>query len=415
MLDSIQEITSTIRQNKLRTALTGFSIAWGIFMLILLLGAGNGLRNGVTANFTNQAKNMVSVWPGWTSMPYDGLPSDRRVKFSADDYYFVRDKVPGVTHISGRIYRTLTTSYKEEYSEQQTQGVHHDAAYLNNIVMKEGDGRFINETDNQLNRKVVVISQDMKRTLFNGKNPLGEYLKIGNIMFHVVGVYSDDGDRSSSPVYIPFFTAQMLYAGGWGFDRLDFAVKNINSLDESKAFIELFRTKMGKTHRFDPKDYSAIHIWNTAEDSIRANTMFLVINLILWLIGICSLTAGIVGISNIMLITVKERTREFGIRKAIGAKPGSILRLVLLESVFVTGVFGYVGMILGIGLTEIVSFSMSRNPSSGDGPSFFINPTVDLNVVMLATLLLLIAGVVAAYVPAKRAVKVSPIEAMRAE
>lgn len=415
--DSLREIGATIKKNKLRTLLTGFSIAWGIFILIVLLGAGNGLKNGITANFSNRARNAVSVWPGITSMPFEGLPIDRELKFDDKDLNLLRTKLPNVEYVSGQIWQSSIISFGREYGSWNLLGVHPDAAYISNIDSTTLKGRFINDADIIRRRKVIVINTEMADILFKDSNPLGQYVSAKDMSYMVVGVYKDKTGRTNIPAYIPFSTAQTIYRKGYGTDRLDFTIKNLKSVKENEIFMEEFRAKMGELHKFDPKDLSALSIWNTAEDVAQTDGVLSAITMVLWVIGFCTLISGIVGIGNIMLITVKERTREFGIRKAIGASPMSVLNMVLLEAISITAFFGYMGMILGVGLLELINYAMQSgaNEESGQGPSIFLNPSVDLTTVTIATAILIISGVVAGCIPAIKAIKISPIEAMRAE
>ncbi len=416
-LDSIREIFSTIRKNKLRTALTGFAVAWGIFMLIILLASGNGLKNGVTSNFSSRAKNSIRLRPGWTSMPYQGMPTDRRIRFDERDYELIKNKIPELQYLSARVSQTATISYGEEYGSWSMDGVSQDAAYINNLQIKSGDGRFLNTIDINSRRKVIVISPEMKRVLFKDEDPLGKYITASNIAFQVIGVYDDsEVMMSTPPAYIPFTTAQMLYNRGWGFRQLDFTVVGLNTLEENRAFVERIREMMGKLHHFDPADRTALRVWNMAEDVAETNKIFTAIEIFIWLIGLASLMAGIVGVGNIMLITVKERTREIGIRKAIGATPWSVLKLIIFESVLTTTAAGYIGMFFGILLTETISSMIAvSSKASMNEPSVFKDPTVDLTTVIIATLIMVIAGVIAGLIPALKATRVRPIEAMRAE
>lgn len=413
--DSLREIFSTISKNKLRTALTGLAVAWGIFMLIILLASGNGLKNGVTSNFSNRAQNSVTLWPGWTSTPYNGLPSNRKIQFDFKDYDLIKNKIPEVEYVSARVTQSVTISYEKEYGAWRLDGVSEDAAFINNIKVRIGDGRFINKLDIDNKRKVIVISPEMKRILFKDADPLGKYVVANGIAFQVIGVY-DDSDMfgSNLPAYIPFTTAQMLYNKGFGFRQIDFTVKGITDLEENQAFVERVREKIAKLHSFDPADRSALYVRNTAEDVAQSNQIFNGINFFIWIIGLASLMAGIVGVGNIMLITVKERTREIGIRKAIGASPFSVLKLIIFESIIITTAAGYLGMVLGIILTEAIS-SIMASAGKTDGPTVFKDPTVDVGTVILATLVLVIAGVIAGLIPALKATRVRPIEAMRAE
>ena len=411
--DSLREITSTISKNKLRTLLTGFAVAWGIFMLIILLAAGNGLKNGVTSNFSNRAKNSITIWPGWTSMPYGGLPADREIRFDNKDYDLIRNKMPNVEYVSPRIRQGSTISYNKEYGSWSLEGVTPDAAYINNLEVTSNNGRFINKIDISQRRKVIVISEEMRTILFKDENPIGKYVVAGNLAYQVIGVYEEQTGRNSPPAYIPFTTAQALYNKGYGFRQIDFTVTGLHTLDENNAYIEQLRQRLGKMHGFDPKDNSALNVRNTAADSMNTESIFSGIDFTIWIIGILSLIGGIVGVGNIMLITVKERTKEIGVRKAIGATPMSILRLIIFEAILITAVSGYIGMSMGIGVTEIINSALAN--ASADGPTIFKDPSVSLDIVIKATAFLIVAGVSAGLIPAIKATKVNPIEAMRAD
>ena len=417
--DNFREIWSTIKKNKLRTFLTGFSVAWGIFMLIVLLGAGNGLKNGIMSNFRNIGYNRVETWTRYTSKPYQGMQINRKIRYKDEDLKFIPLQNPEVDLITAVIYRSDTLSYGEEYNAYSLQGVHPDKAKMDNIEIPIGNGRFINEMDERERRKVIVLSPRMKEVLFKGKNPLGEYVKAGEIVFQVVGVYQGEESNYDAPAYIPFHTAQMLYKRGFGFADIIFTVKGISTQEEYDAFEKRFRRQIGVRHKFGPEDLRALGMWSSLEEVMMLNGMLNGITLFIWIIGIGTLTAGIVGVSNIMLITVRERTKEFGIRKAIGATPFSILKLIIVESILITAVFGYLGMILGIGLTEGVNTLMEManvgKEVARDDMSIFLNPTVNLSIALSATALIVVAGVLAGYFPARKAVQITAIEAMRNE
>jgi len=420
--DNLREIWSTIKKNKLRTFLTGFSVAWGIFMLIVLLGAGNGLGNGIAHNFRNMAENTVTTWSRYTTLPYKGMQSNRRIEFTEKDYYAIPREHPEVNLISAANYRNDTITFDKEYLTGQVVAVHPDYASIYYKPILPDDGRFINQLDIQERRKVIVLSPRMVEVLFRDTiKPLGQHVKVGSLMFQVIGVYQDENNENNPPAYIPFSTGQALYDGGYRIHNLEFTLKGIDSEAESEAFEQRFRERMARRHQFDPADKNAIGMWNTGNEFRMWQGMTAGIALFIWIVGIGTLMAGIVGVSNIMLITVRERTKEFGIRKAIGAKPSSILRLIIVESVLVTAIFGYIGMISGIGLTELINYGMEMANSGpaggnpGEDTSVFRNPTVSLGISMGATALLIIAGVLAGYFPARKAVKISAIEAMRAE
>lgn len=417
--DNFREIWSTIKKNKLRTFLTGFSVAWGIFMLIVLLGAGNGLKNGIMSNFRNIGYNRVETWTRYTSKPYQGMQINRKIRYKDEDLKFIPLQNPEVDLITAVIYRSDTLAYGEEYNSYSLQGVHPAKATMDNIEIPVGSGRFINEIDEREKRKVIVLSPRMKEVLFKGKNPLGGYVKAGGIVYQVVGVYKGEESNYDAPAYIPFHTAQMLYKRGFGFADIIFTVKGISTQEEYDAFEKRFRRQMGVRHKFDPEDLRALGMWSSLEEVMMLNGMLNGITLFIWIIGIGTLTAGIVGVSNIMLITVRERTKEFGIRKAIGATPFSILKLIIVESILITAVFGYLGMILGIGLTEGVNTLMEManvgKEVARDDMSIFLNPTVNLSIALSATALIVVAGVLAGYFPARKAVQITAIEAMRNE
>jgi putative ABC transport system permease protein len=350
------------------------------------------------------------------SMPHKGLPAGRNIRFDFRDYYLAKDKIPEIEYLSARMNTSLTVTYGEEYVSLSAYGGTSDLAFVNNIKIKEGMGRFINRIDDKMRRKVMVIHPDHQKVLFKDENPVGKYVIANGIAYQVIGVYGTSAqfDSNNPPAYIPLTTAQMLYNHGYGFDNLEFTVKGLNTLEANKAFKIRLREKFGALHGFNPADRSALYIENTAEGAIQTNNIYSIINIFLIIIGLASMMAGIVGVGNIMVITVKERTREIGIRKAIGASPASILRLIILESIFVTTCAGYIGIVLGVGLTELVGWMMSAQNSGGQG-TVFLDPTVNMGTILGATALLVACGVVAGLIPAIKAVKVKPIEAMRAE
>lgn len=421
--DNFREIWSTMKKNKLRTFLTGFSVAWGIFMLVVLLGAGNGLKNGVMYNFRDMADNRIEMWPRQTSKPWKGMQPNRQLSFEDEDYYMLKIEHPEVDLASATVNHNDTLTCDKEYFTGQVNGVFPDHAKINFVQFNPGSGRFINEMDIRDKRKVIVLSPRMKEVLFRDKNPLGEYVRCGHIMFQVVGVYHDKNMNNNAPAYIPFSTAQLLYNKGSGFYNLSFTVKGVTSEEENEAFEQRLRESLAKRHVFDPTDNAAIGIWNTSNQLRMFNNMINGILLFIWVVGIGTLMAGIVGVSNIMLVTVRERTREIGIRKAIGAKPSSILKLIIFESILITAAFGYIGMVSGIGLTEGIDYIMTLSGANdtpaggnpGENLTLFRNPTVSLGIAISSTVLLIIAGVFAGYFPARKAVKISAIEAMRAE
>jgi len=416
-IDKWQEIFATIKKNKMRTFLTGFSVAWGIFMLMILLGSGNGLSNGVSSNFMNDAVNAMWIWTGETTIPYQGMKSGRAIQFHNEDQDIVR-KVSGVGVSSGRYFMGNTRySFKKESGEYTTITCQPELIQVENIVLNEG--RFINQIDLEQKRKVVVIGTDIKTALFKDTIAIGQYVDINKVPFKVIGVCSEPGSTRNRNAYMPLSTAQMIFNGANKLHNLAVTI-NAQTLEESKVIEEQVRNVLGRKHKFDPKDEGAIGLYNKLENYIQTMRIFQAIKIFIWIIGIGTLIAGIVGVSNIMLIVVKERTKEIGIRKAIGASPSSVISLILLESIMITTIAGYIGLVLGTGLMEMINYFMVQSAgtavaSEQDGGSIFLNPTVDINIAIYSTLLLIVAGAIAGYIPAKRAASIKPIVALRDE
>lgn len=420
MIDLFQEISQTLSKNKLRTALTGLSVSWGIFILIVLLGAGNGLKNGVTENFSERAVNRVTLWAGSTSMPHQGLKSGRNLQFSNNEIKAIETEVKESSLVAPRIDRSQTIAYGGEYGSYTVRGVMPAYAEIEMLKIDAGDGRFVNSLDVKELNKVIVIDQKIANVLFKDKNPIGEYVKVGNLMFKVVGVNSKKFAWGTPTAYIPFSTAQMIFNPSRKINNISFTVDGLETKEENENFNTALRGLMGRHLNFNPEDKQALWINNAQEDYIETQKIFNAITIFVSIVGILTLIAGIVGVSNIMLVSVKERTREIGIRKAIGAPPWAILKTVIIEALIITSIFGYIGILAGIGLTEAVNFVMEQSANAaavGDEVqmSVFKNPTVNMGYVLFATLILIGAGAIAGYMPARKAVKIKPIEAMRQE
>lgn len=408
------EIFSTLKRNKLRTFLTGFSISWGIFMLIVLLSAGNGLKNGVTSNFEDRSANVVRLQSGQSSTAYKGYPKWRRIIMDRKDSLLIAASFPEVDKVVP-VYNIWSKEIRfgEKTVISNLEAVYPTYPAFANIKMLEG--RFINNTDISEMRKCVVISNKDAELLFKDKNPVGKYILVEDIAYRIVGIFKGGGQWRNS-IYIPFSSAMGIYNPSKQLTQISFSVNGLETEKANEEFNTRVRKRLSQLHQFDPDDRNAIYIRNNLQNYMETLTMFRGLNIFVWIIGIGTLIAGIVGISNIMLITVKERTKEFGIRKAIGAKPSSILRLVVTESLVITTLFGYIGMILGIGLMEAVNFVLQMGETmSGEEMSVFKNPTVDIGIILSATLVLIIAGVLAGYFPARKAVSTKPIEALRYE
>ena len=416
MIDFVQEIYGTIKRNKLRTALTGFAVAWGIFMLIVLLGAGNGLLNAFEQQSGDMAMNSFQIWPGRTSMAYQGLQEGRNIKLTEKELELTRQMKEHVTHASAILEQGgVILSYKQDHVSLQMTGAMPNYPETNGLKLKEG--RFINQLDMEDRRKVIVLHEKTIEMLLGSEKhqAIGKHINASGIAYQIVGIYTTPMEEFSPTAYLPYTTLQLIYNKGDGVGSLVFLTKDINDMPSSEAFETEYRTAISRVKQFDAEDRSAIWVWNRFSQYLQQQTASDLLRTSIWVIGIFTLLSGIVGVSNIMLITVKERTHEFGIRKALGAKPYSILTLIIAESITITTLFGYIGMIAGIAVTEYM------NKVAGEqvmdigvaSATVFVNPTVDLHIAIQATLTLIVAGTLAGFFPARKAVMIRPIEALR--
>jgi len=415
-INTLEEIFASLKHNKLRTALTGLSVTWGIFILIVLLGAGNGLKNGVTSNFSERATNTVQMYSGTSSLPYKGLKSGRSLTFDNKQVNAVDENMVETSNQSGVIEKQLTITNNSEFGSFSVNGV--DPSYRNvfNLKFESDGGRFINQLDNKASSKVIVLDKKIEEVLFKGTTAIGKYVKLGSVMFQVVGINSKKERYGDGNAYIPFTTAQYIFNPNLKFRTIAMTVKGLETKESNDAFNEKLKNTMSKSLSFDPNDTQALYLQNSQRNYIETMQIFNGITIFVSIIGIFTLIAGIVGVSNIMLVSVKERTREIGIRKALGAPPASILQSIIIEAILITALFGYIGMMMGIGLTELVNFIMVKSAAAApDGPTVFKNPTVELSYVLISTGILILSGVIAGYMPARRAVRIKPIEAMREE
>ena len=398
-----------MKKNRLRTFLTGFSVAWGIFMLIILLGSGNGLENGVKKAFEGDATNTLWINPGQTSTAYKGLKAGRVIQFTNEDYDLISREIPNIYKISGRVnvWQNNTISYNKEYGNFDIIACHPDYGYYETIDIT--GGRFINEEDIRDFRKSVVIGKPVKDALFKDEDPIGKYIQVSGVPFKVAGVFSDvGGDRDMQRVYIPLSTAQRVFNLGNRIFNVSVVTKDV-TVEESREMAEDVRQTLAQKHKFDPEDRRAVFVWNNLEEYKKLMTLFSSIRMFIWIIGIGTIIAGVVGVSNIMMIVVKERTQEIGIRKAMGATPWSIVSLVLMESILITAFAGYVGLVMGVGLLELIS------PAFNNSDTFFKNPEVDIFIALGATIVMVVSGMLAGFVPARKAAAIQPIEALRYE
>lgn len=420
MRDIFIEILTTIKHNRLRTALTGFSVAWGIFILIVLLGAGNGLINATMGNSSRYLSTSMVVSGGATSKAYDGLDEGRDVQLNDKDFNITSKGFPNnVKSVGAELSQQGETLVN---GSDYTTGINLSGIYPNDVEINKRTmicGRFINELDLKERRKSIVISSDMAKELLP-QSPLslnGQIIRTTTLAFRVVGIYESQKNSMGNDAFIPFTTFRAIYNKGDKTGNIVFSFSNLNSEAENEAFESDYRARINRQHRAAPDDENAIWIWNRFTQALSMNTATGLLRTALWVIGILTLISGIVGVSNIMLITVRERTHEFGIRKAIGAKPWSILRLIIIESIVITTFFGYIGMVLGIAANLYMDATIGQETIDNGlfAIQMFTNPTVGIDVCVKATLLMIVAGTLAGMVPARKAAKIRPIEALRAE
>lgn len=420
MHDIFIEILTTIKHNRLRTALTGFSVAWGIFILIVLLGAGNGLINATMGNSSRYLSTSMVVSGGATSKAYDGLGEGRDVQLNDKDFNITSKGFPNnVKSVGAELSQQGETLVN---GSDYTTGINLSGIYPNDVEINKRTmicGRFINELDLKERRKSIVISSDMAKELLP-QSPLslnGQIIRTTTLAFRVVGIYESQKNSMGNDAFIPFTTFRAIYNKGDKTGNIVFSFSNLNSEAENEAFESDYRARINRQHRAAPDDENAIWIWNRFTQALSMDTATGLLRTALWVIGILTLISGIVGVSNIMLITVRERTHEFGIRKAIGAKPWSILRLIIIESIVITTFFGYIGMVLGIAANLYMDATIGQETIDNGlfAIQMFTNPTVGIDVCVKATLLMIVAGTLAGMVPARKAAKIRPIEALRAE
>lgn len=419
MRELIKEIWSTSKRNKLRTSLTGFAVAWGIFMLIFLLGAGNGLINAQLQQSTRFLANSMRVFPGETSKAYKGLKEGRSITLNDKDI-LISNKTYGqyVDDVGGRLEQyNVNINYGDNYvASQSLVGVAPTHPKIDKTELIAG--RFINEIDMKEQRKNVVLSRSQAKELCKDYRSLvGKNVKISNLNFQVVGIYKDDESRNNTEAFIAYSTVKIIYAKGDDAGSLEFTIKNLKTREDNQQFEKNYRASINNNHQAAPDDERTIWLWNRYMDNIQMNQGIAIMQTALWIVGLFTLLSGIVGVSNIMLITVKERTREFGVRKAIGAKPWSILKLIITESIIITSFFGYIGMVCGVAANEIMDATIGHTTVDTGlfKAAMFVNPTVGIGTCIGATITIVIAGTIAGLIPAIKAARIRPIEALRAE
>lgn len=420
MRDILTEIWATARRNKLRTTLTGFAVAWGIFMLIFLLGAGNGLINATQQNSNRYLNTSMVIFGGQTSKAHKGLKEGRKIELNDRDMEITQERFSdNVEEVGAELdHGNTTMSHGKEYTAANISGV-----YPNDYIINKRDmiyGRFINKIDIRDRRKSIVISDDMAKELSptgSVEDMLGQIVRMEDLAFRIVGIYQVDKSMMGTDAFIPFTTYRTIYNVGDKTGNIVFSFKGLETEQQNEAFEQRYRANLNGNHGAAPDDEEAVWIWNRFTQAMQMNTGMGMLRTALWIVGIFTLLSGIVGVSNIMLITVKERTHEFGIRKAIGATPWSILRLIIIESIIITTFFGYIGMVLGIAANEYMNATIGnmKVDSGMFTTTMFVNPTVGLDACINATLLMVVAGTIAGLIPARKAAHVRPIEALRAE
>jgi len=412
-MELLNEIWQTARRNKLRTGLTGFAVAWGIFMLIVLLGAGNGLINANMTQMNRFLSNSMVVYGGETSMPYQGMKEGRWINLRERDIDITDQEFKTVIDEVGAQYSTSSiVSNGQQYLNDRISGVYPNHIKIDKVEMMEG--RFINNIDIQEKRKVLVISDKQAKEL---KTRVGQFVKVGNFAFKIVGIYKEQ-ENGRANMFSSYSAIKSIY-GSKSDDagRIEFTFHGLDTESENESFEKDYRQRLNLAHQVHPEDESAIYLWNRYTQNMQMQKGISIIRTALWIVGLFTLLSGIVGVSNIMLITVKERTHEFGIRKAIGAKPWSILKLIIIESIIITTIFGYIGMILGIAANEYMDATLGHTKVDAGlfKATMFLDPTVGLDVCFEATMVMIIAGTIAGLIPAYKASRIRPIEALRAD
>jgi putative ABC transport system permease protein len=408
MIEALLELWDVLSRNALRTLLTGLSVAWGVFMLVVLLGAGKGLENGTNWEFRDDAQNSIWIGGGKTSVPFAGRSPGRPIQFKNQDFADLPRNVPGIDHLTGRfwLWGEFSVSYGSKRSSFNILGVHPDHRFLEKTLMTRG--RYLDANDQAEKRKVCVIGSKVREILFGSADPVGEYVNIRGLAYKVVGEFEDvGGENELRKIYVPISTAQLVYNQPQIIHQLIFTVGDA-TVAESQAMAEKARATLAKNHGFSIDDRRALRMGNNLEQFTRITGVFRWISIFVWIVGVGTLLAGIVGIGNIMLISVAERTKEIGIRKALGATPAAIIRMVLGEALVLTGVSGYAGLVAGVAVVELVAARFPNAP-------FFRQPSVSLQVAVGATLLIMAAGALAGFFPAYRAARVNPIVALRSE
>jgi putative ABC transport system permease protein len=412
-LESWQEIFDTIRKNKLRTFLTSLSVASGIFILVILLGVSSGIANGVKEEFSSDATNRIQIRTRITTKEYKGLNPGRRLQLTNKDYENLNRKYEDQLEYKTSLYSTWgrQVNYKDKQGSYRVEGVFPDQQFIENATLSSG--RFISQSDNEESRKVAILGYQMKQDLFPNTDPIGKIILVNNnINFTVVGVYTDPGGtREESRMFIPIKTAQRVFNQGENINSIAYTVNMGKDFDETAELSALMTQSIEQDLRtrftVSPDDRVAIRVRDTLEQAKPFFDLIDTLKAVFWFIGLGTIIAGVVGVGNIMLIVVKERTKEIGIRKALGALPNEIIFMILQESIFITSIAGLIGLFLGVGLLEVAAPYIQND--------FINNPTVDFTTSITTVIILVVAGAIAGFIPARRAANIKPIEALRDE
>ncbi|NAY92813.1 FtsX-like permease family protein [Muricauda sp. JGD-17] len=402
--DIWQEIFNTIKKNKLRTFLTGFSVGWAIFILVMLLASVNGMQNGFVSQFNDDATNSIFIRPGTTAKAYAGFEAGRRIQFKNEDLEYIRKSFPeDIEYISARYYANVSARYKSETGSYPVQGVHPDHQIIEKTIVTKG--RYINEADYINKTKVAVIGRKVAEDLFDTEDPLGKFVEFNNLPFKVIGVFIDEGDDNAERrIYAPVSTYQRIYGNTNDINIIALTYNPTYDLTKALEFSGRLEDLMKRRHKVSPEDQSGLFVWNYAEAFDDISSFSAVLKAIGIGVGFLILIAGIVGIGNIMVFTIKERTKEIGVRKALGARPRQIINLVLLESIFITALSGFIGLVFAWIILALIGPNI-ETPA-------FSNPSVSASTVITATIVLIIAGVMAGLIPAIKAASVKPIVAL---
>ena len=413
MRDILSEIWSTAKRNKLRTTLTGFAVAWGIFMIIVLLGAGNGLINANIKQRNRFLSSSMVVYGGWTSKAYQGLKEGRGIRLHERDMEITSQEFKeNVDEVGAQYSTSATISHGQQYLSSSISGVYPNHTKINKVEMLSG--RFINDIDVKESRKVLVFGNKQAKEL---NCRVGDFVNVGDFAFKVVGIYKEN-ENGRAEVFSSYSAIKRIFGANTDdAGRIEFTFHGLSTEKANERFEKEYRHRLNAEHQAHPDDEDAVWLWNRFTQNLQMEKGIGIIRTALWVVGLFTLLSGIVGVSNIMLITVKERTHEFGIRKAIGAKPWSILKLIIVESVIITTFFGYIGMVLGVAANEYMDATIGHETIDTGlfKATMFLDPTVGIDVCIEATMVMIIAGTIAGLIPAYKASRIRPIEALRAD